>query len=152
MFYPGTPASSPPLRFLTQRGAQAPPLPQASLSPHPPLPLVAPSPSEERKRRLAAGGQLTVLDRLFEYPQHRDEQVWGLARLLAFASVNVGYPKKGNIQRKAALAALHGLKAFPRDPEILSSVFFLLGWTLVGPAQDHVRKILNQVRGGWGSR
>lgn len=48
------------------------------------------------------------------------EQVWGLNRLLSFASVTVGYPKKGNIQRKVALAALHALKTFPRDPEILS--------------------------------
>ena len=105
---------------------------------------IVPISAAVRRARLAAGGQLTVLDRLEQYPQHREEQVWGLARLLSFASVSVGYPKKGNIQRKAALAALHGLKTFPRDPDILFSVFFLLGWTLRGPAKDHVRNILLQ--------
>jgi hypothetical protein len=47
------------------------------------------------------------------------------------AQVAGGY-KKGNLQRKAALAGLHGIKIFPVDPEMGGIVFGLLGWTLKG--------------------
>eukprot|EP00596_Hydrurales_sp_CCMP1899_P003429 CAMPEP_0119043238 /NCGR_PEP_ID=MMETSP1177-20130426/19666_1 /TAXON_ID=2985 /ORGANISM="Ochromonas sp, Strain CCMP1899" /LENGTH=893 /DNA_ID=CAMNT_0007010929 /DNA_START=292 /DNA_END=2970 /DNA_ORIENTATION=- len=80
-----------------------------------------------QRSRLAKGGPLTILDRLEGNPLNREEQLWGLSRLRSMAQVVGGY-KKGNVQRKAALAGLHGIKIFPADPEMGGLVFSLLGW------------------------
>jgi hypothetical protein len=96
-----------------------------------------------QRSRLVKGGPLAILDRLESNPFHRDEIVWGLSRLRSMAQIASGY-KKGNIQRKVALAGIHGIQTFPNDPEMAGIVFYLLGWTLRGPAGDHIKKILVQ--------
>jgi hypothetical protein len=96
-----------------------------------------PLPAHQKTSRLNAGGVLTALDRLAEYKFHRSEQLWGMERLLAFATVDRGY-KKGNMQKRAAEACFHALKEFPDDSEVIALALSLLGWTLLGPAKSEV--------------
>ena len=96
-----------------------------------------------RRSRLSLGGPLAILDRLSLLPLTRDEHLWGLARLRSMAQIASGY-KKGNMQKKVALAALHGLQTFQNDPELSGVALSLMGWTIIGPAQEQVIKILTQ--------
>lgn len=94
-----------------------------------------------RRSRLSMGGPLAILDRLELHPVTRTEHLWGLSRLRSMGQIASGY-KRGNVQVKVALAAVHGLKTFPSDPEMIGAALSLLGWALVGPAKEGVLKIL----------
>lgn len=96
-----------------------------------------------RRQRLAMGGPLAILDHLALHPIHCGDQSWGLGKLNSMAQISGGY-NTGALQKRSALAAMHGLQTFPNDPDMARAAFSLIGWTLVGPASEVVLNILLQ--------
>lgn len=96
-----------------------------------------------KRSRLAMGGPLTILDYLGSHPIHREDHLWGLSKLVSFAQMSSGYAR-GDLQKKMALAAIHGLHTFADDPDVAGAAISLMGWSLTGPASEIVSKILVQ--------
>lgn len=90
-----------------------------------------PIPAHLTWKRLGQAGVLGILDHMVSLKQHRDAQLRGFQRLLAFGTCHHGF-KDTSMALQVAQHCIWMLRNYSDDPDLLRYVLSTMIWTLVG--------------------